>query len=171
MIKKFIFISFSLFCYSQHSLFAEKIDKNSDDCVAITKHFEKKYNMPKGILLAIATVESKRNPWAVNNFKSSKYFETLEQATDYIVDLESNNKKNISLGYMQINWVVHKNSLGSMEKALMPYYNIKFAAKLLCRLNEKFGSWEDAIRWYNPKKKKPNDTYLKKVKTVWCYSA
>lgn len=146
-----------------------KIDKNSCDCTKITEYFEKKYHIPNGLLLAIANVESMRRPWAVNNLIKSQYFKSREEAISYILQLEKKPQHSISVGYMQINWPVHKHNFTNLNEALNPYHNIKFAAKLLCSLYKRFGSWEKAIGWYNPKRGKSNDDYIKKVSKQWVY--
>jgi hypothetical protein len=145
-----------------------KIDKTTHDCGKIIQFFEKKYRIPKGLLAAIASVESGQKLWAINASRKSFYCQNLQEAMT-VMSLKQD-RKNVSIGYMQINWNVHKNSFKDLKTAFTPYYNIKFAVRLLLRLYKKTGSWEDAVRWYNPRKQKPNESYLKKVKKHWVYA-
>ncbi|GHS97474.1 hypothetical protein AGMMS50296_4470 [Alphaproteobacteria bacterium] len=145
----------------------EEINENSSDCEKIIKHFEKKYKIPEGLLLAIAQVESICRPWAVNNFFTSCYFYTQDSALKHIQNLEKAPQLSLSVGCMQINWKAHQKEFKDVSEALQPYTNIQFAAKLLRNLFGRYGSWEEAIRWYNPANRKPNDFYLKKVKRHW----
>ncbi|MDR1208280.1 MAG: transglycosylase SLT domain-containing protein [Holosporales bacterium] len=138
--------------------------EDSSDCIELTRYFEKKYNIPDGLLLAIANVESTRRPWAVNNFKESRYFDSLDDAVEYIRHLEKSHQLSISVGFMQVNWAVHKSNFKSIREAFTPFHNVEFAAKLLVSLYLRFGSWEQAIMWYNPCGTKPNYEYLKKIR-------
>lgn len=138
--------------------------EDSSDCVELTKYFEKKYNIPDGLLLAIANVESTRRPWAVNNYKESRYFNSLDEAVEYIGHLEKKVQMSISVGFMQVNWMVHKKNFKSIREAFTPFNNVEFAAKLLVSLYLRFGSWERAIMWYNPCGSKPNYEYFKKIR-------
>jgi hypothetical protein len=135
----------------------------SSDCVELTQYFEHKYGIPNGLLLAIANVESTKRPWAVNNFKESRYFKSQNEAIQYIRTLKESEQSSISVGFMQVNWMVHKNNFNSLEEAFTPFHNIEFAAKLLVSLHLRFGSWERAVMWYNPRGSQPNYEYLRKV--------
>ncbi|MDR1597618.1 MAG: transglycosylase SLT domain-containing protein [Holosporales bacterium] len=152
-------------------MLAEAIEgiKRSSDCRQLTRHFELKYGIPQGLLLAIANVESTMSPWAVNNYYNSRYFSSLDDAVMYIDQLEKQRQLSISVGYMQINWMAHKSEFKSIREALTPYKNIEFAAKLLHSLYERFHSWDLAIMWYNPKGNKPNHEYLEKVRKHQSY--
>lgn len=145
---------------SKNQKTAKDLLKESKDYAKIIHHFEAKYNMPPGLLSAIAWVESRGQLWAINNLVSSRYCRTQEEAIVYVKQLERTSQPSISVGCMQINWHVHKDQFRSLNEALTPYYNIKFAAKLLTSLRKRFGSWEKAIGWYNPKGNKPNQEYI-----------
>lgn len=142
------------------------IDKSSDDCFALTRYFEKKFGIPEGLLLAIATVESRQKPWAINyQARKSVYCKTIDDAVEYVSSVQEKTR-NISIGYMQINWGVHKKNFVDLYVAFTPYYNIKFAAKLLHRLYKRYGSWDKAVCWYNPIQNGANYNYLSKIKST-----
>lgn len=175
----FLFVLFGILSITSIScepVFSEKIEerwevsriKDSSDCAVLTRFFELKYGIPNGLLLAIAKVESRCQPWAVNHRCVSKYFKNMDEAAQYVSHLEKTHK-NISIGFMQINWPVHRFSFSNLTEAFTPYTNVQFAAELLCRLYKRYGSWEMAVCWYNPKNKKPNLKYWKKVQANWIY--
>jgi hypothetical protein len=141
--------------------------KNSKDCFEITKHFEEVYDIPSGLLMAIAMVESRMSPWAVNNLVESRYFKRMDDAVEYVERLAKTRQSSISVGYMQINWDVHKRRFSSIAEAMTPYSNIKFAAQLLVSLHKRFGSWEKALGWYNPTSTGANKAYVRKVFRHW----
>lgn len=140
----------------------------SRDCSAIMGFFEKKYDLPQGLLHAIAFTESRCRPWAVNHSGKSVYFETSEAAIDYISQLDPRYNPSISIGCMQINWRVHYPQFANLREALFPYRNVQFAARLLCSLKERYGSWEKAVAMYNPLGlRRPNWGYQRKVWRTW----
>ncbi|MDR0632836.1 MAG: transglycosylase SLT domain-containing protein [Holosporales bacterium] len=163
----FLLLFANLFCHCFGAAADGKIDKATHDCKEIIHFFEKKYGIPQGLLAAIAAVESGRRLWAINMRRKSFYCRNLQEAMNVMSCAKGH--PNVSIGYMQINWNVHKNSFKNLETAFTPYYNIKLAAQLLRKLYQRRGSWENAVRWYNPKNKKPNDLYLKHVKKFWTY--
>lgn len=150
-----------------HVEVAEPTEVREADCAAVARYFEQLYDIPKGLLLAIAKVESNCRPWAVNHRSKSCYFSTLDEAEQYIAQLDFRSNPSISIGCMQINWRVHNIQFASLKEALMPYRNIQFAALLLVGLYQRFGSWEKAVAWYNPMGTKPNMIYKNKVWRSW----
>lgn len=141
--------------------------EGSDDFLAIVAAFEEQFNIPRGLLLAIATVESTRRALAVHNFRGSRYFSSLPEAINYVQQHEKTYSRSISIGYMQINWRVHKNKFSSLREAFSPYHNVRAAVEILLSLYRRFGSWEKAIGWYNPKGGKWNGVYFQKVRRHW----
>lgn len=144
--------------------------EKSDDFVAIVEAFEKHFDIPRGLLLAIATVESMRRALAVHNFQGSRYFSSLADAVDYVNEHERKYGRSISIGYMQINWHVHKDKFNSLQEAFSPYHNVRAAVEILLKLYRRHGSWEKAIGWYNPKGGKWNRVYFQKVRRSWSFS-
>ena len=143
----------------------------SDDFLAIVAAFEEQFHIPHGLLLAIATVESMRRALAVHNFRGSRYFSSLPEAVAYVHDHEKTCNRSISIGYMQINWHVHKDKFSNLQEAFSPYHNVRAAVEILLNLYRRHGSWEKAIGWYNPKGGKWNGAYFQKVRRNWMYTA
>jgi hypothetical protein len=133
----------------------------------IANYFEEKYNIPRGLLSAIAWVESLYCPWAVNNTLSGKYFKKREDAVLYINKLRKSPQISISVGYMQINLKVHLSRFEGVDEALDPYNNIRVAAEILAALFEATKSWQSAVCWYNPRAGGPNQVYSDKVFAVY----
>lgn len=144
---------------------------DSTDLFEIVTYFEVLYGIPRGLLLAIATAESLRRPWAVNTAQGSYYFKTLDGAIDYVIQYEEKYNRSVSIGYMQVNWHVHKKEFANIAEAFSPYHNVRFAAALLSSLYKRHGSWKKAIGWYNPKYRQWNAAYYHKVLKQWIYPA
>ena len=103
----------------------------------------KQYNIPKGILLSIASVESKFNTSAINKNKNGSY----------------------DLGIMQINssWFLKLLSMGITESSLhYACQNISIGAWILANNFKSYGYGWEAIQRYNG-----HDTQLKYARKVY----
>jgi soluble lytic murein transglycosylase-like protein len=129
---------------------------------------EKKYNIPEGLLLTIAQVESKLNPWAINiNATSKALFPSSKEQAAKIIRILLRNGMNFDVGVMQINWKYHGKEFDSIEEMFNPEINIEYAAKFLSSLHEQYGSWNQAVRRYHSATKELHEPYAKKVLVTW----
>lgn len=135
------------------------------DCQAIIKHFENEYRIPKNLLAAVATVESRNKPWSVNARGRSHVFPTKNEAVSFIEKQKLRGTKNIYVGCMQICLKSHGKRFQTIDHALTPYNNIRYAAKLLRSLFDRFGSWESALMHYNASSRKVS--YKNRVLAIW----
>lgn len=110
---------------------------------------EKKYNLPKDILKAIATVESGFNPLAVNR---------------------SNKNGSEDRGVMQIN-SYHKNTLKgfgiSQDDLFDPCVNIHVGAWVLWGNIKRYGNTWNAVGAYNARSTHKRKEYVAKVARAW----
>lgn len=152
--------------------FGENIEHTLNCCydeesTALLSSVENMFHIPQHLLMAVAFVESKWNPWAVNAQGRAFYFNTKEKAVRFVQKLQRNNVKNIAVGYMQINLSIHGRRFKSLADAFDPEKNIAFGAKLIQRHYKKFDSWEAAVRYYHTANKKYNVPYRNRVYKVW----
>ncbi|MDR1488696.1 MAG: transglycosylase SLT domain-containing protein [Holosporales bacterium] len=111
---------------------------------------EQRYEIPKGLLHAIAMVESKMKPYAVNRSKKTYHFSTKKEAKEFIEKSIKNGQRNISIGCLQLLYNAHKRNFGnSIDNMLDPEKNVNYAAKYLKLLYSKTGSWEKAVKRYH----------------------
>lgn len=144
--------------------------ENSTNCKELISHFEKLHNIPEKLLLAIATVESKKSPWAVNALRKSRFFPTKEAAVQYIQKLKAQGVKNINIGCMQINLQSHGRKFNNIADILTPYNNIAYAAKLMKMLHAHYGSWEEAVKYYHSSSSIYHAPYIRKVYSTWAHT-
>jgi soluble lytic murein transglycosylase-like protein len=133
---------------------------------AISRIIEKeevKKEIPKGMLKAIADVESRFNPYAVNAQKKSYLLKTKKEATKLIQNFVNRGYTNISVGCLQIHYKTHKDHFSSIEAMLIPENNVAYAAALLKSLYKRYGSWEKAIKMYHTSNPVHNKPYYQKV--------
>lgn len=74
---------------------------------------------------------------------------------------------NIDVGVMQVNLRWHGDKFASLEEKLQPLENIDYAAKLLCDLKKRYGSWHKAVRYYHSASPAHHKKYSRKVLLSW----
>lgn len=134
----------------------------------------KLYELPNNLLQAIAFVESGYSnktgasfPWTINVEGKSYLFQTKQEAISAIRAFQKQGHRSIDVGLMQINLKYHVNAFKSLDQALDPTSNIKYAAKYLRGLYQQHGNWRSAIRHYHSANPKFNRIYLSRVLTVF----
>lgn len=132
---------------------------------------EKEYNIPNGLLKAIAEVESELNPYSVNVNGSPFIAKSKDHASKIISSYLNKGYTNIDVGVMQINMRFHGKHFISIEEMLVPKTNIKYAAKLLTELYLKYGNWQKAVRFYHSAKPHYHNQYSRKVMLSWLHSS
>ena len=152
---------------SAHKRPTEQSLKDLADYQTITAYFEKKYGIPDKLLAAIAIVESKKSPWAINAEGRSRFFHTKEEAVKHVQYLKQKGVRNINIGYMQINLQSHGRHFKTVGDLLTPYDNIAYAAQLIKKLYRQYGSWGLAVRFYHSGSSVYNIPYQNRVLKAW----
>jgi hypothetical protein len=133
---------------------------------AISKQ-EKQKGIPQGLLKAIATVESGISPWAINARGRSHIFHSKEAAAKYAHELVNNGFLNFSIGCMQLHYASHRRHFKSIDAMLEPENNIAHAAKLIKRLEGRYGSFEKAVKLYHSASPTHHNPYQRQVFRLW----
>ncbi len=134
------------------------------DLLTIIAETENELGIPKGLLKAIAQVESTVKAYAVNAKRKAHFFNTQLEAENFVKNSLKKGYRNISVGCLQLLYTAHKakfnNSVGNM---LNPQNNIKYAGQLLKKLYHKYGNWKAAIKRYHSHIPSKSESYYKKV--------
>lgn len=146
-------------------------------CTDLIRKYEKIHKIPRNLLVAIAMVETGKygwkteshqlSPWVLHSQGKGYYFETKEKALSFLKKLLQEGIRNIDVGCMQVNLFHHGKAFTSPEQALDPDINIKYAAKYLASLKERYGSWAKAIAHYHSSKPGAHRRYRMKVYKMW----
>ena len=147
-------------CSSAHA-------NSKEELIDMIKAKEQKYNIPSGLLTAIAKTESNLETFALNINGKSFVFRSRVDALIRIRQALSIGTKNIDVGLMQINYKWHHGNFYNVEDMLSIDAKIDDAAKLLMSLKEQYGTWHKAIRAYHSKNPKYNRVYSRKVVMSW----
>lgn len=169
IISIFIIISNISLCYAEVS--------NDLVCLDATRKVEAEYNIPSHILSAIALTETGRTntetkmrtpwPWTANIGGQGRYFKTRHEALITFKQLIAKKYHMFDVGCMQINWHYHKEAFGSIEEALNPYNNVRYAAEFLTSLYQETGSWVKAVEYYHSKTPQYYTNYRQQVALNW----
>jgi hypothetical protein len=157
MVRFIFFMSLGLFL---NKAFAK-------DCLEIIKRVEKVYNIPNGLLYAIAKKESRCTPYAVSRGRQSFFFSSLKETIPFVQDAYRRGFKNLNVGCMQINFRSHKHSFSNALEMIHPEINIDYAARLLRNAYQRYGSWERAVRVYNSGKPYGSTRYWRSICALW----
>jgi len=128
---------------------------------------EERNNIPSGLLLAIATVESGSKPYALNIQGKSVIGRNKREAVDLIHEALAEGITNIDVGVMQLNVRWHRENFGSIEEMLEPKKNIEYAASFLLTLYKKYGDWHRAVRFYHSSTAEYYRKYSRKITMAW----
>jgi len=128
---------------------------------------EEQHGIPKGLLVAMAKVESGFNPHALNiNGKAVLACNQQESLEIIKQELQIQNY-NIDVGLLQINLKYHGREFDSINSMLDVRENLAYAAIFLSKLYKKHNSWAQAVRYYHSGNSAFNRKYSKKVLQAW----
>lgn len=140
---------------------------NSKICIPYIARAEQAYQIPRGLLLSIAYVESGYKglpwPWTLNQNGEPYYLNTYQDALKKLVDKEGNARSKTAVGCMQVFTDYHADQFPEAKDMLDPRYNVYYAAKYLRELYQQTGSWTKAVGRYHASKPEAQIGYICKV--------
>lgn len=109
---------------------------------------EQHYQMPRGLMSALVTLESKANPNALNVDGKALYFSSAVEAAAAIKELTPRSfEVDVGCGQLTVRW--HGPRFTSIGAMLDPRTNLSYASWHLSELREKYGSWSAAVARYH----------------------
>ena len=134
------------------------------DCLSHIPPAEQAYQIPRGLLQAIAQVESGANgapqPWAIAVGRRSLVLSNRDEAAKVV---RSGPGKGMFVGCMQLSVEYHHGNFDSTTDMLEPAGNVDYGAALLAELKDGTGSWTKAVQRYQGGKEGEQRRYLCKV--------
>lgn len=130
-------------------------------------YVEKQNNIPSGLLLAIANVESGLKPFALNIEGRTVFAKSYPEAILLAKQAIGSGITNIDLGIMQVNYRWHNDRFKDIDEMLHPKSNIKYAGKLLSSLYKQHGCWHKAVRFYHSSTPEHHLKYSRKIVQRW----
>lgn len=133
--------------------------------------------LPEHLLSAIAKTESRRWneeygagfswPWTVMAEGRGRYLPSKAAAIAEVRQLHARGISNIDVGCMQVNLHYHGDNFASLEEALDPRTNVRYAADFLTGLYADSGAWTRAIGDYHSQTPRYSGPYRQRVFTAW----
>ena len=132
------------------------------------------YGIPPQVMLAISRVETGRQldgelrpwPWAINAAGQPHWFESRDEAAEFVDEAMNQGLTNIDIGCFQLNLRWHGSSFHSIEHMLDPAENADYAAQFLVENYERTGTWVDAVAAYHSLTPEYAEAYVEKVEAV-----
>ena len=124
----------------------------SSNCTDQLLNAERTLDIPRGLLLSIALVESGQDgapqSYAVGVRGRSIYSANAARASSYLRDRRGNVRTNVTAGCMQLSVTHHRENFRPLERILDPEANVMYAARFLKRLRAEEGNWGRAVARY-----------------------
>lgn len=140
----------------------------ANDCTKYIISAETQYQIPRGMLMSIALVESgkkgKPYPWAVNVGGKTVYSQDRAAAEKRIKDKKGGLRRNAMVGCMQLSVFYHKKAFSQVGQMFKPEENVMYAARYLTKHYKRYGSWTTAIKRYHGGTRLQNRSYACKVR-------
>lgn len=129
-------------------------------CAAAIGLAEAKYNLPPGLLLTIAKVESGRRgadgsvqpwPWTINADGAGLFFASKKEAVDWARQGMLFGVRFMDVGCLQVDLQMHPAAFRSLEEAFDPAINADYGARFLRSLKDgpAGSNWYVAIGMYH----------------------
>ncbi|MBI1206075.1 MAG: transglycosylase SLT domain-containing protein [Azospirillum sp.] len=146
---------------------AARAGATEDNCHAHVLETERKLNIPNGLLLSIALVESGYDgepyPFTLTFGSRTRYVESANAAAKQLRDSKGRLRNNLFVGCMQLSLRHHSSHFRPVEKIIDPQANVWYAGGYLVRLHGQVGSWGRAVARYNGGSHRQSLTYVCKV--------
>lgn len=145
-------------------------------CAAAVAGAEAAEAIPRGLLAAIARVESGRFvsggvaqpwPWTINAEGKGRYFDSKDEAMAETGRLLGRRVGLVDVGCMGVNLYHHPTAFRSLQDAFEPGRNAAYAARFLRALYRETGSWTAAVGRYHSGDPARAAAYTARVYTHW----
>ncbi len=150
-------------CLSLSLGFSTSATWANQGCKRLIPSIAVEIGIPTTILLAMADVESRFEPYVLNHAGKTLKFTTSKEALTYVEAQIKQGQNNLDIGCLQINWKAHQRNFESPKELLSPEYNICYAAQFLKSLYQEFGTWAKAVAAYHSRKSEYSGPYLIKI--------
>jgi hypothetical protein len=144
-------------------------------CTAAIRAAERTYDLPAGLLMAVALTETGRRvgddlvpwPWSINAAGEGSWLEHRGAAIERTRHLQARGIESIDVGCMQVNLKWHEGAFDSLEAAFDPRANVAYAARHLKELRAQSRDWLEAAGRYHSADPARARVYLARLSGNW----
>lgn len=134
--------------------------RQSSLCAAAIVQAEQRHHLPRGLLGAIAKVESGRPvtglrdirawPWTIDADGKGLFLDSKAAAIAWVQQARSRKVRFIDVGCMQVDLQIHPGAFATLDEAFDPAKNTDYAARYLLSLYAEAGhDWDVAVGLYH----------------------
>lgn len=138
-----------------------------ESCVTHAVEAEQKLNIPSGLLVAIALVESGQDglpqPFAMSLQGRPYFARNVADAARKLRDHRGQFRSDTYVGCMQLSLSSHRGQFQPVERIVDPRENVYYAGRLLVRFHGEEGNWKTALARYNGGSNKRASAYVCKI--------
>lgn len=144
---------------------------------AIVRAAERR-DVPIRLLTAVSLVESGRTregrrrawPWTVNVDGVGRWFDSRDQALEWLTAKRAAGARSFDVGCMQLNHYWHGDGFDSVEHMFDPIANADYAARYLSELMAETGDWMRAAGYYHSRTPAHFDRYSALISNAYAQS-
>lgn len=146
-------------------------------CRSAIQAAERAEGVPNGLLDAMGRVESGRPdpmtgvvypwPWTINVEGIGHIYASKAEAISAVLGFQEQGIRSIDVGCMQINLMQHPDAFASLEQALDPHENVRYAVRFLSELRARVGDWNAAVAAYHSLTPRIGEDYRRRVLAAW----
>lgn len=130
--------------------------------------------VPLRVLKAVTRLETGKNqsgqlepwPWTVNIAGKGYWFDSINEAQNFVSKNLRSGARNVDIGCFQINYRWHSHAFQSIRQMFDPDENGLYAARFLLQLYDEFDDWEKAVGAYHSRTQKHSQRYLNRFRLV-----
>ncbi len=138
-----------------------------ESCVTHAVEAEQQLDIPSGLLVAMALVESGQDgaphPFAMSLQGRAYFARNVNDAAKQLRDRKGQIRSNVYVGCMQLSLASHRSQFQPMERIVEPRDNVFYAGRLLVRLHGEEGNWKSAVARYNGGSTRSSQAYVCKI--------
>ncbi len=146
----------------------------AETCDRVAHIVANEAGVPVNVLLAITRTETGRKsggklapwPWTVNMEGKGVWFDSYEEALNYVKSHHKAGARSFDVGCFQLNYRWHGQHFTDIEHMFDPTANARYAADFLSRLYSETNSWDDAAAAYHSRTPKYADKYKARFKRI-----
>ncbi len=162
---------------SQPAVASDALIEGAKLCTRYMTEYERRYGIPKHLLMAISSTESGRYsdrlrmvvpwPWTINAAGKGYYFSSKQEAIDAVRRIQASGVNSIDIGCMQVNLKHHPKAFTSLSHAFDPAANVEYGAKFVRSNFDGTRSWTKAIAYYHSQTPDRGNNYMQMVYRTW----
>ncbi|HET6307700.1 MAG TPA: transglycosylase SLT domain-containing protein [Rhodopila sp.] len=149
---------------------ADSTPTQTDDslaCDRAARQAENEFRLPPGLLAAIGSVESKLWPWAANIDGAAQTWRSKAEAVGALGRVRVKQPLDVDVGCFQVSLHYHPAAFATLDDALDPTANARYAARFLLQLHDKYGDWNHAVGAYHSATEPLEVDYRDRVMAQW----